>query len=240
LSRKLTPVGLCFALSCALLAGQKLQPVTATGVPHDSPKEPVANIPNFDDAPATANRLVLAFRDPSALNRVELLEQVDASTAFDQPAAVSLLHESLYDEDQLVREAALRALTRRDSTANPVLGDADVAPFQGENAELARVHFAAKNEDTATLRDLIQSGDAVVQQGAFEALAATDVSGAVEALRAELRDAHSLYRLQTLDLLAGSAYTSSSNELLPTLRELTQDQDPLVRDYAKRLLRERN
>jgi hypothetical protein len=229
LSRKLAPVGFCFALGGVVCTGGNAQSGAAqVGIASDA------------DATAAANRLLLAFRDPSALTRVALLEQVDASPAFDQPAAVSLLQDALHDEDPLVREAALRALTVRDSLVRPVLAEADAASFQGENAELARVHFAAKNEDTATLRELMQNGDAVVQETAFEALAATDAVGAVGALRAELRDTNSLYRLQTLQLLASSAYTSSPNELLPTLRELTQDQDPLVRDYAKGLLRQKN
>jgi HEAT repeat protein len=252
---KLAMVGSCFALSCVVLAGQKSQPSNLTSAHSDSthtqvaisqlqqvaesPREQVTEIPTDVDAPVAKNSLVLAFRNRSALRRAELLERVDSSPAFDEPAAVSLLQDALHDEDPLVREAALRALIRRDSEESPVLTEADAASFQGENAELAKVHFAAKNGDSATLRELIQSGDAVVQESAFEALATTDLPGAVGVLRTELRDEKSLYRLQTLELFTRSSYTNSRDQLLPVLREMVEDQDPLVREYANQKLKEK-
>ncbi len=168
-----------------------------------------------------------------------MLKQIDTSPAIDQTTAVSILQNSLHDEDQMVRETALRALTSRDSAENPVLSEAEVSSFQGEDAELAKVHFAAKQGDRATLRELIKNGDAAVQEGAFEALATTDATEAVQVLHAELRDQSSLYRLQTLELFVRSSYTNSSSELLPILQEVEQDHDPLVRDYAKKILKEK-
>jgi HEAT repeat protein len=231
-------VGFCVALGPVLATAQSPEPAAANA-PAGSAPQRTANIPSEVDAPVAANQLVLAFHNESSLKRVSLLEQVDASTAINPEAAISLLHDSLRDDDQLVREAALRALIRRDSVQNPVLTEADVDSFQGENAELARVHFAEKNADTSRLKELMQQGDAVVQQSAFEALATTDLPGAVEALRAELRDTKSLYRLQTLQLLTTSSYTNSPNQLLPILREAAADQDPLVRDFANQTLKEK-
>jgi hypothetical protein len=232
-------VALYSALGTLLAAGQKPQPA-AINPPADAARQPVDIIPSTLDAPVAANQLLLAFRDSSSLNRVESLEQVDASPAINPEAAVSLLQEALHDQDQLVREAALRALLRRDNTQNPVLNEADVAAFQGENAELARVHFAAKASDTDTLKNLMQHGDAVVQESAFEALATTDLPGAVEALHQELRDTKSLFRLQTLQLLTRSGYTNSGEKLLPILREVSEDPDPLVRDFARQTLKDKN
>ncbi len=196
----------------------------------------MATIPSTVDAPVVANQLISDFRTASALNRVQLLEQVDTSPAVDPAAAVALLRDALHDEDPLVREAALRALTVRDTTQAPLLSEADVEGFQGESAELARVHFAARNGDTDSLNDLMRNGDAVVQQGAFDALAATDLPRAVEALLAELRDTTSPYRLQTLQLLAGSSYAHAGEQLLPVLHELAEDTDPLVRAFAVQTL----
>jgi len=232
-------VALTSALGSLLAAGQKPQPVTSN-LPADAARQPIANIPSAVDAPVAANQLILAFRDGSALNRVALLEQVNTSAAINPEAAVSLLQEALHDQDSLVREAALLALLHRDTVQNPVLNEADIAAFQGENAELAKVHFAARASDTTTLKDLMQHGDAVVQQSAFEALAATDLPGALEALHAELRDTTSVYRLQTLQLLTRISITNSAINLLSILRDLTADPDPLVRDFANQTLKVRN
>ena len=229
--------GFCSVLSPVLAAGQKLV-ATANG-PADAAPEHVSVIPSDTDAPGVADHLIQAFRDRSSLTRVELLEQMDASTAIHPETVISLLRDALNDDDLLVREAALRALIRRDSTQNPVLSEADIAAFQGENAELAKVHMAAKNSDLAMLKDLMQNGDAVVQESAFEALSTNDLPGAVEALQAELRDRQSLYRLQTLELLARSGSTNSPAQLLPILREIAEDPDPLVKDYANQILKEK-
>ncbi len=188
------------------------------------------------DAPVAADRLLQAFRDPSSLTRVESLEAIDDSTAIAPETIVATLQEALHDDDPLVREAALRALLRRDNEQTPVLNQADVSAFQGETAELAQIHFAAKNADSSTLKDLMRQGNAVVQQAAFEALAATDLPGAIETLRAELQNTQSLYRLQTLQLLAESVYAESSSQLMPILQEVQHDRDPLLRAYARQLL----
>jgi hypothetical protein len=226
------------ALGSVVAAGQTSPLAAAANPPADAAQQRVANLPSTVDAPVVADHLIQAFRDGSSMNRVALLEEVDASPAIHPETAVALLQDALHDEDALVREAALQALLRRDNVQTPVLNEADLAAFQGENAELAKVHFAARNEDTATLKDLLQHGNAVVQQGAFEALAATDVPGAVETLRTELRDTKSLYRLQTLQLLTRSSITSSANQLLPILHEFANDADPLVRDFVKQTLKE--
>jgi len=230
-------VALTSALGSLLAAGQKTQPA-ASNHPADAARQTVANIPSTVDAPVAANQLTLAFRDSSSLNRVALLEQIDASPAINPETAVSLLQEALHDQDPLVREAALRALLRRDNIQSPVLNEADLAAFQGENADLARVHFAAKASDSTTLKELMQHGDAVVQQSAFEALATTDLPGALEALHAELRDTTSLHRLQTLQLLTRNSLTILPGQLLSLLGEATNDNDPLVRNYARQTLKE--
>jgi HEAT repeat protein len=237
--RKLASVGFCFALSSALLAGQSPQAAIETNQHNDSPRQVVAEIPTDVDAPVVANKLMLEFNDRAVLTRAEVLKEIDASPAIDQTTAVSILQNSLHDEDPLVRETALSALTRRDSAENPVLPEAEVSSFQGEDAELAKVHFAAKNEDRATLRELIKNGNAPIQEGAFEALATSDLPEAIEVLHAELRDQSSMYRLQTLELFVRSPYTNSSKELLPILQEFDRDRDPLVRDYAKQILKEK-
>jgi hypothetical protein len=237
--RKLAPVGFCFALSSVLAAAQSSQAVVETNQHNDSARQAVAEIPADVDAPVVANKLLLEFSDRTVLARAEVLKEIDASPAIDHTAAVSILQNSLHDEDPLVREVALRALIRRDSTEDPVLSEAEVSSFQGEDAELAKVHFAAKQGDRATLRELITNGDAVVQESAFDALATNDVAEAVQVLHAELRDQRSLYRLQTLELFVRSAYTNSSSELLPVLQEAQEDKDPLVRDYAKQILKEK-
>jgi len=221
-----------------LVAGQTSQSAAANPSP-DAARQRAANIPSTLDAPVAADRLIEAFRDRSSLYRVTLLEQVDASPAIHPEAAVSLLQDALHDEDPLVREAALLALMRRDNLQAPVLNEADVAGFQGENAELARVHFAAKKEDTDTLKDLMQHGDAVVQESAFEALARTDLPSAIQALHDEIRDTKSMYRLQTLQLLTRSSCTNATNQLLPILRELSEDVDPLVRQFVDQVLKEK-
>jgi HEAT repeat protein len=236
--RKLAPVGFCFALS-SVLAGQSPQAAVESDLHNDSPRQPVAEIPADVDAPVVANKLLLKFNDRTVLTRAEVLKEIDASPAINQTTVVSILQNSLHDEDPLVREAALSALTRRDTTEDPVLSEAEVTSFQGEDAELAKVHFAAKNGDRGTLRELIKSDDAAVQESAFDALATTDVAEAVQVLHAELRDQSSLHRLQTLELFVRSAYTNSSSELLPILQEVQEDQDPLVRDYAKQILKEK-
>jgi HEAT repeat protein len=244
--RKCLPVGLYFALSSVVVSGQEPKPGSAPNVVKASSQEseqPQASqeqvAENPKDSLDVASPLAAEFRVRSAFKRAELLEQVDASPSLEQTAVVSLLQDSLYDDDPLVREVALRALIRRDSEKSPVLTEAEAEAFQGENADLAKVHFAAKYGNAARLRELIQSGDAVVQESAFEALAAQDVSDAIATLRTELQDKNSLYRLQTLELLARSAYTASWDELLPILRELGQDEDPLVRDYATLMLKEK-
>lgn len=205
----------------------------------DAARESIAEIPSTVDAPVAANRLIEAFRDPSSLTRVQTLEQLDASTAIAPETIVATLRDSLRDSDPLVREAALRALIRRDNEQTPVLNEADVAGFQGESAELAKIHFAARNGDSSALKSLMQHGDAVVQQEAFEALASTDLPSAVDALYAEVRDTKSIYRLQTLELLLRSSYSPASTHLLALLQELTADPDPLVREAANQTLKAR-
>ncbi len=215
------------ALGSVVAVGQTSPPAAAANSTSDAVQQRVATIPSTVDAPVVADHLIQAFRDGSSLNRVALLEQVDESPAIHPETAVALLQEALHDEDPLVREAALQALLRRDNVQTPVLNEADLAAFQGENAELAKVHFDARNEDTAALKELLQHGNAVVQQGAFEALAATDLPGAVETLHAELRDTKSLYRLQTLQLLTRN--NAAPNLLLPILHEFANDARPRLR-----------
>jgi HEAT repeat protein len=224
------------ALGSVVAAGQTSPLAAAANTPADAAQQRVANIPSTVDAPVVADHLIQAFRNRSSLHRVQLLEQIEASPAIPPETANALLQDALHDQDPLVREAALQALLRRDNVQTPVLNEADLVAFQGENAELAKVHFAARNEDTATLKDLLQHGNAVVQQSAFEALAATDLPGAIEALRTELRDTTSVYRLQTLELLTRS--NTAANQLLPLLYEFANDTDPLVRDYARQTLKE--
>lgn len=230
--------GFCSALSPALSAAQTSQ-TAAVNPSSDGAHPRTAEIPSSIDAPIAADHLVHAFHNRSSLHRVALLEQIDSSAAIPPEAAVSLLQDALHDEDPLVREAALSALLRRDTTQTPVLSEAEVDAFQSENAELAKVHFATKNADTVKLKDLLQHGDAVVQESAFEALATTDLPGAIEALHAELRNTASVYRLQTLQLLTRSTYTNSSNELLAILQEMGEDPDPLVRDFARQTLKDK-
>ena len=236
-------LGLTAALAPMLGAAQQsaAQHSQPAGI-HPSPDvahQPIAEIPSTVDAPAAANHLIESLRDPSSLTRVQTQEQNDASTAIAPETIIATLQDSLHDSDPLVREAALRALIRRDNEQTPVLNEADVAGFQGESAELAKVHFAERNADSSTLKDLMQHGNAVVQQNAFEALASTDLSSAVEALLAEIRDTKSIYRLQTLELLTRSSYTNSSSQLLPILHELATDSDPLVRDFANQTWKEK-
>ena len=229
--RCFAPVGLSLALCSVALSAQSVQ----SGQPGWISRE-AAEIPSRADAPLEANRLLSAFHNRAALDRVALLEEANASPALDPPAATALLREALHDRDPLVREAALRALIGRDTVENPVVSEQDARPFKGREGELARVHFAVKREDHSALRELIESGDAAVQESAFEELAGYDAASAAEVLHAELRDSHSPYRLQTLELLARSSHTNSWDQLLPTLQELSGDQDPLVSAYAQQLL----
>ncbi len=231
-------LGLSSALSPVLAAAQQSQSAAYHSTA-DAARQPIANIPSTTDAPVAADRLLQAFQDKSSLTRVQSLEQIDASPAIAPETIVATLLEALHDRDPLVREAALRALLHRDTEQTPVLNQADLVAFQGETAELARVHFAQKSADASTLKELMQHGTATVQQSAFEALAALDLSAAVEALRAELQDTQSIYRLQTLQLLTRNSFTLPSKELLTILQEAAADHDPLVRAFANQTLKDK-
>jgi hypothetical protein len=165
---------------------------------------------------------------------------LDASPVLDQATAVSLFQDALRDADPLVGEAALRALLHRDSEQNRILSENEASRFQGETAELAKVHFAAIHRDAEALRELMRTGDAVVQESAFNALAAENTSGAIEDLKAEFDDRSSLHRLQSLELFLRSAYTSSPEVLEPLLRAASDDEDPLVSDYARDTLKDKS
>ena len=231
-SEKLAILALCLAMPGMTLGAQQSQLTDSS----NTRERAVSEIPTAADAPRVADSLLTALHNRSLLTRAALLQKVDTSPAFDEAAAVAVLQDALHDQDASVRDAALRALLRRDNEAAPTLSESDVAGFQGQDADLARVHLAAKHEDTRTLRDLMLSGDAVVQESAFEAFASRDTASAVAALRSQFRDRDSLTRLQSLQLFTRSVYTSAPDELLPILQEASSDDDPLVSDFAIRTL----
>lgn len=225
-------LALSLAATGMTLVGQESQQAQYS----NAPGHPATEIPSAADAPRVTSGLLQALHEPSSLTRASLVDRVDQSPAFDEITALPLLQDLLQDSDPLVRESALHALLRRDNEANPTLSERDVADVQGQEAELAKVHFAAKKDDTRTLRDLILSGDAVVQESAFNALASRDALSAVQVLHSEFLDKDSLSRLQTLQLLIRSVYTNAPADLITTLQMAASDEDPLVRDYAQSAL----
>jgi len=194
---------------------------------------------NPPEAASRLEELKSALRDRSSLERVRAVEEIDASNTIDAATAENLLREALDDKDPLVSEAGFRALARRGDERVRLVSESDAEEYPGPTGELAKVRFAALRQDTSDLRELMWNGDAVVQEAAFEALASSDATAAIQALRAELQDPTSLYRLQTLELFVRSPYTNSSATLTPILELASEDHDSLIQERAKQVLAEK-
>lgn len=221
----LSPLLFSLAMSGPAFAGEGTEASAA----------PFELLPAADQA-VSADAMVSYLRDTSHLDRVQQMAFLGSTPVGDQAAITTLLRGALHDDDPLVGETALRALALRDNDQQRLVSEADTLPFLGESADLAKLEIAARDDDQATLLALMKSGDAVVQESAFEALAAKDTRAAIAALKAEFRNPTSLSRLQTLQLLARSSYTASSETLRALVQEATHDTDPLVRDFAQGLL----
>jgi hypothetical protein len=230
------PTILALGIGCAL--GAQSGP-DGQDLPDTSPqRSAVASSIDPVEASLQVDTLVSKFLDRSSLQRVQTLEEIDASPAIMPETLNSLMLDAMDDHDPLVAEAAVRALLARDDEQVLQVLDRHLKRYPGETMDLGRVRLAARSEDLTALRKLMRNGDALVQERAFEALAAYDTDAAVDLLKKEFEDPQSLYRLQTLELLVRSPYTNSSATLKPILELASRDSDPLIRDRGKQLLSE--
>jgi hypothetical protein len=189
------------------------------------------------DAARALDGLVTQLQNRSSIHRVEAVEAIAASATADPEKVNRTLRDALEDEDPVVADAALSALVRRGE--DPGLTESELQRNRGEYSELARVQLAARNRDSSALKELMGNGDAVVQEAAFAELATEDPKAAVEALKEELFDRNSLYRVQTLELFVRSPYANSSATLMPVLEEASRDDDAMVKERAEAFLKEK-
>ena len=81
------------------------------------------------------------------------------------------------------------------------------------------------------MRLYLNDTDPVIEEAAFEALAANDARSAVQYLLSIIRDTGQLTRRQSLEILANSPW-GHEGMIVAALRRSAVDQDPLVRQYA--------
>lgn len=232
--RRIAPAVILGATAVALQAqcGQRPCAVSAA---RDEQAPAKAESMDVVDSARRLDSLIVRLHDHKSISRVEALETIATSVTADHEKVSRALRDALEDEDPVVADAALRALVQRGE--DPGRTESELQQTPGESSELARVQLAARDNDSSTLKELMRNGDAVVQEAAFASLAVQDRASAVEALREELFDRNSLYRLQTLELFVRSPYTNSNVMLL--LEEATRDEDALVKERAETLLTEK-
>jgi hypothetical protein len=238
--RRTAPALILLAAGFPLQAQCGQGPCAASGTEHAGTAhiaDPGAETMDVVDSARQLDNLVAQLHNRNSVSRVQALEAIAASLTADNDKVNRVLRDALEDEDPMVEEAALRALMRRGE--DPGLTESELQRTLGESSELARVQTAARNQDASSLKELMRNGDAVVQEAAFAELAVQDRNAAVSALKEELFDRDSLYRLQTLELFARSPYANSNAMLMPILEEASRDEDAVVKERAESLLKEK-
>jgi len=191
------------------------------------------------DPQLAVESVVADFRDHELGSRLQSLQLIDRSSTIDSQTVTSILREALLDEDTTVSDYAIGALARRTRTDSVVLVPSDLSGPDGGSQQLARVRLAAINHDLTALKEMMRKEDSVVQSAAFEALAVDDAASAAAELVSVFHDKSSLNRLQTLELLVRTRYTDHQ-VLMQVLQQASADEDPLVKDYGKRVLDQEN
>ena len=233
---KFAPLMLMLAASCA--AGAQTEPVNER--PEVARKAVALDALELNEHAAQLESLRSQLEDHSSLLRVQTMQTLGASITVDAETANAILQDGVEDRDPVVAEAALLAFLLRGDEQMAQVRAMDLSHFSGETRELAEVRLSSLSDDRSTLCELMKNGDAQVQQAAFDALAATDTTQAIDTLTAEFRDTTSLFRLQTLELLLRSPYTNSPAIAGALLEKARRDDDPLVQAFAVKALDEKN